>query len=115
MIKRFKHPFEGLIALLRKDKNFLLHLIAALFVIIISVLFNITRTEWLFIIIAISAVLFMEVINTSVEYVVDLVIDEYHPLAKYAKDTASLAVLIASMMSLLIGMIIFIPYILKLF
>lgn len=115
MIKRFKHPLEGLIALLRKDKNFLLHLIAALFIIIISVLFNITRTEWLFIIIAISAVLFMEVINTSVEYVVDLVIDEYHPLAKYAKDTASLAVLIASMMSLLIGMIIFIPYILKLF
>lgn len=115
MIKRFKHPIAGLVVLLQKDKNFLLHLIVALFVLTISVLFNITRTEWLFIIIAISAVLFMEVINTSVEYVVDLITDEYHQLAKYAKDTASLAVLIASMMSLLIGMIIFIPYILKLF
>lgn len=115
MIKRFKHPISGLVVLLQKDKNFLLHLIAAMCVILCGVIFNITATEWLFVIIAISAVLFMEVINTSVEYVVDLVTDEYHELAKYAKDTASLAVLIASFMSLSIGVIIFLPYLLKLF
>ncbi|QUR95425.1 diacylglycerol kinase family protein [Macrococcoides canis] len=115
MIKRFKHPIAGLVVLLQKDKNFLLHLIAAMGVILCGVIFNITATEWLFVIIAISTVLFMEVINTSVEYVVDLVTDEYHELAKYAKDTASLAVLIASFMSLFIGVIIFLPYLLKLF
>lgn len=115
MIKRFKHPIAGLVVLLQKDKNFLLHLFAAISVILCGVIFNITATEWLFVIIAISAVLFMEVINTSVEYVVDLVTDEYHELAKYAKDTASLAVLIASFMSLFIGVIIFLPYLMKLF
>lgn len=110
-MKRFLYPWHGFLTLLTKDKNFILHLIFALLVILLSVYFNITRTEWLFITIAIGSVLFMEVINTSVEYVVDLVTSDYHILAKRAKDTASFAVVIASIMSAIIGLIIFLPYI----
>lgn len=115
MIKRFLYPIQGFITLLKKDVNFVIHLIAAVMVIIFSFYFQITKVEWMFVIIAIFSVLFMEVINTSVEYVVDLVTEDYHELAKHAKDTAAFAVLLSSIMSAIIGIIIFMPYIIELF
>lgn len=114
-MKRFLYPVQGFITLLKKDINFVIHLIAAVLVTILSFYFQITKVEWMFVIIAIFSVLFMEVINTSVEYVVDLVTEDYHELAKHAKDTAAFAVLLAAIMSAIIGISIFIPYIIKLF
>ncbi|MCE4956147.1 diacylglycerol kinase family protein [Macrococcoides caseolyticum] len=114
-MKRFLYPIQGFITLLKKDVNFVNHLIAAVMVIIFSFYFQITKVEWMFVIIAIFSVLFMEVINTSVEYVVDLVTEDYHELAKHAKDTAAFAVLLSSIMSASIGIIIFMPYIIELF
>ncbi|RAI83137.1 diacylglycerol kinase family protein [Macrococcoides goetzii] len=114
-MKRFLYPIQGFITLLKKDVNFVIHLIAAVMVIIFSFYFQITKVEWMFVIIAIFSVLFMEVINTSVEYVVDLVTEDYHELAKHAKDTAAFAVLLSSIMSAIIGIIIFMPYIIELF
>ncbi|WP_414046256.1 diacylglycerol kinase family protein [Macrococcus equi] len=114
-MKRFAYPLQGFLTLLKKDKNFILHLIAAFIVVLAAIFFRISHTEWMFIIISIFSVLFMEVINTSVEYVVDLVTEDYHVLAKHAKDTAALAVLLASLMSAIIGLIIFLPYVLALF
>lgn len=114
-MKRFLYPIQGCITLLKKDINFGLHLICALIVICLSFYFNISKVEWLFVLIAIFSVLFMEVINTSVEYTIDLITEDYHELAKHAKDTASFAVLLASIMSLIIGMIIFLPYVSELF
>lgn len=115
MMKRFLYPIQGFITLLKKDVNFVIHLIAAVMVIIFSFYFQITKVEWMFVIIAIFSVLFMEVINTSVEYVVDFVTEDYHELAKHAKDTAAFAVLLSSIMSAIIGIIIFMPYIIELF
>ena len=112
-MKRFIYPLQGCMTLLKKDKNFVLHLIAAVIVITLGICFNVSKVEWLFLIIAIFTVLFMEVINTSVEYVVDLVTEDYHVLAKHAKDTAAFAVVLASIMSLIIGLMIFVPYIIK--
>lgn len=114
-MKRFLYPIQGFITLLKKDVNFVIHLIAAVMVIIFSFYFQITKVEWMFVIIAIFSVLFMEVINTSVEYVVDFVTEDYHELAKHAKDTAAFAVLLSSIMSAIIGIIIFMPYIIELF
>lgn len=114
-MKRFLYPIHGFITLLKKDVNFVIHLIAAILVVMFSFYFQITKIEWLFVIIAIFSVLFMEVINTSVEYVVDLVTEDYHELAKHAKDTAAFAVLLSSIMSAIIGIIIFMPYIIELF
>ncbi|TDM13109.1 diacylglycerol kinase family protein [Macrococcus lamae] len=114
-MKRFIYPLHGLIILLKKDRNFMLHLFAALLVVLMGFIFGLKQVEWLFIVIAVFTVLFMEVINTSVEYVVDLVTTDYHELAKHAKDTASFAVVLASMMSAIIGLIIFIPHILSMF
>lgn len=114
-MKRFLYPIQGFITLLKKDVNFVIHLIAAILVVMFSFYFQITKIEWLFVIIAIFSVLFMEVMNTSVEYVVDLVTEDYHELAKHAKDTAAFAVLLSSIMSAIIGIIIFMPYIIELF
>ncbi|ULG71126.1 diacylglycerol kinase family protein [Macrococcus brunensis] len=113
-MKRFIYPLQGFFTLLKKDRNFILHLIAGFLVVLAGLFFRLTTLEWLFVIIAIFTVLVVEVLNTSVEYVVDLVTEDYHELAKHAKDTAAFAVVLASLMSALIGLIIFIPYILML-
>lgn len=112
-MKRFIYPLHGLLILLKKDANFILHIIAAVLVCSAGWYFGLTKIEWLFIIVAVFSVLFMEVINTSLEYVVDLVTSDYHELAKHAKDTASFAVVLASIMSAVIGLVIFLPYIMK--
>lgn len=114
-MQRFIYPWQGFLTLLKKDKNFVLHLIAAVFVVIMGLFFSLSSIEWMFIVIAIFSVLFMEVINTSVEYVVDLVTEDFHELAKHAKDTASFAVVLASIMSAVIGLFVFIPHIIDLF
>lgn len=112
-MNRFKYPIQGLFTIIKKDQNFLLHLLAAAVVITAGFIFNITKFEWIILIIVISLVLSFEAINTAVEYVVDLVTDEYKLYAKYAKDIAALSVLITSITALIIGIIIFIPYIFK--
>ncbi|ANZ33257.1 diacylglycerol kinase family protein [Staphylococcus carnosus] len=112
-MKRFKYPIHGFITIIKKDKNYLLHLLTAIVVILAGILFGISKIEWLVIILLIALVLSFEAINTAVEYVVDLVTDEYKPLAKRAKDTAALSVLVISIAAGIIGLIIFIPYIFK--
>lgn len=112
-MNRFKYPIQGLFTTIKKDQNFLLHLLAAAVVITAGFIFNITQFEWIILIIVISLVLSFEAINTAVEYVVDLVTGEYKLYAKYAKDIAALSVLITSIAALIIGIIIFFPYIFK--
>ena len=114
MMKRFKYPLEGVRRLLNKDTHFFLHVISAIIVVILSVIFKLSITEWLFIISAIFLVLITEALNTSIEEVVDLATNEFHLNAKYAKDIASFAVLLSSVYALIIGVIIFLPKILKL-
>lgn len=112
-MKRFKYPLQGLLTILRKDKNFILHLIFATVVIIASIALHINRIEWIAIILSIFLVLAFESINTAIEYVVDLVTDEYKPFAKHAKDIAALSVLLTSISAAIVGLIIFVPYIFK--
>ena len=97
-MKRFKYAFEG---------------IRALFV--SGFIFGLNTMEWLFIISAIFIVLITEIINTSLEYTVDLVTDDYHELAKYAKDTSALAVLLAAFYAVITGLIVFVPKLIELF
>ena len=77
--------------------------------------FKINTVEWLVILLVLGVILSLELINTALESVVDLVTDKYHPLAKKAKDTVSAAVLVFAVASVIIGLIIFIPKIILLF
>ena len=110
-MKRFNYALQGMHVLLNKDNKFLLHLISALIVVICGVWFGISRVDWIFIILAIGIVLAFEAINTALEYVVDLVTDDYHILAKKAEDVAAFSVMIASAIAFAIGLLIFLPYV----
>lgn len=109
----FKFALEGIRVSFINEKNIRFHLFFSVFVIVFGIIFNLTQTEWMLIFFSIAGMIVVEMINTAIERVVDLVTDQYHPLAKQAKDIAAGAVLIYAILSVVIGMIIFIPKILS--
>lgn len=111
LFRRFKFAFMGLETMLKKDMHVLSHMMVTVLVILLGLFFNLEKVEWLFVISAIFAVLITEVMNTGVEYTVDLVTEDFHEYAKAAKDVSAAAVLLACIYAAVIGLIIFIPYI----
>lgn len=86
-----------------------IHLFFTMLVVLLGFLLQVSLVEWVFLLLSIGGVISLELINSSIENLVDLVTEEFHPLAKNAKDMAAAAVFIFSMVSIIIGMIIFIP------
>jgi len=76
--------------------------------------FSLSNFEWTVLVLAIALVLSLEMINSAIEYMVDLVSKDYNPVAGKVKDVAAGAVLIAAIFAIIIGLIIFIPKIFKL-
>ena len=105
----FLHALNGIFATYRGERNFRIHVVAALAVVGLGTWLNVTYTEWHWIIGCIAIVLITELLNTAVEALVDLVSPDYHPLAKKAKDAAAGSVLIAAAFSAIIGGLIFCP------
>ncbi|MED1205096.1 diacylglycerol kinase family protein [Heyndrickxia acidicola] len=113
--KTFVYAWQGLMDALGKEKNLQFHFVFASIMVVCSFIFSISRTEWLFVILSIFGVIALELMNTAVERVVDLVTKEYHPLAKQAKDIAAASVLVYAFMSVIIGLVIFLPKVIQLF
>ena len=90
-----------------------IHCVAMVCVVIAGFVFHITPVEWCICLALFGLVMALEMVNTAVEAVVDLVTKERKPLAKLAKDAAAGAVLIAAIMAAIAGMIIFIPKLLE--
>lgn len=109
LYRSFGYAFEGIFCGIRKERNMKIHCIAAICVVIAGVIFKISRIEWCLCLILFGMILSLELVNTAMEAVVDLVTEEYRPLAKLAKDTAAGAVLIAAIMAVLVGILIFLP------
>jgi len=112
-IKSLSFALNGL-KLVLKEKHFKIHLISALLVLLLGFYFHISTTEWFVVFFCISIVLSIETINTAIEYFVDLVEPNENPKAGAIKDLSAAAVLIASIISLIIGIMIFGKYILAL-
>ncbi|MBE4908019.1 diacylglycerol kinase family protein [Bacillus luteolus] len=110
-VKSFSFATEGLIHAIKRERNLQIHLVISVFVVGLSFYLNITKMEWSIIIILIGGMLSLELMNTAMERVVDLVTKEYHPLAKAAKDVAAAAVLVFALISVVVGIIIFSGYI----
>ena len=110
---RFLHSFtfaiSGIFHAVRHERNMRIHSIVTIIVIILSWFYHLSAIEWMFISFAICGVLALELVNTCIERVVDLVTEEFHPLAKQAKDVAAGAVLLYAIISVVIGCIIFLP------
>jgi len=100
--------------MISSQHNAWIHAIATVVVVIISICFGLTRTEWCWIILAIISVWTAEALNTAFEFLTDVASPGIHPLAEKAKDVAAGAVLIAAIGSALIGLLVFGPYVLAL-
>ena len=108
-VKSFKYAFEGIFAGVIKERNMKIHCAAAAAVTAAGFIFHISAAEWCICLVLFGLIFSLELVNTAVEAVVDLVTEERRPLAKLAKDTAAGAVLIAAIMAAGAGCIIFIP------
>lgn len=107
--KSFGHAFSGLFEAIKEERNMKIHLFIAALVLVAGVFFQISRGEWVICFLCFGLVFGLEMVNTAIEKVVDLVTDTYHPLAKQAKDMAAGAVLIAALMAAAAGLLIFVP------
>lgn len=113
--KSFGHAFAGVAIFFKETAHAKIHAVATLLVVVCGFVFDVSSTEWLILLLCIGLVLGLEAMNTALEYVVDLVSPNYHPLAKKAKDVAAAAVLMAAMASAVVAAIIFLPGIIQLF
>lgn len=109
LYQSFGYAFQGIFTCVRKERNMKIHCVVAVFVVIAGVILKISAIEWCICLALFGLVMALEHVNTAVEAVVDMVTEEYHPLAKVAKDTAAGAVLIAAIMAAIAGCIIFLP------
>jgi diacylglycerol kinase len=80
---------------------------------VLGIYFNITKVEWMMIVFATGFVFVSEAFNTAIEIDIDLTSPNYHPYARDTKDVAAGAVLISAIMAVIIGLIIFLPYLIK--
>jgi undecaprenol kinase len=106
----FKYAIEGIITALRDEAHLKFHFLAAATALLLSWYLKVTKGEWLIIILLIGLVIGLELTNTAIEELVNSFTEELHPSAKKAKDVAAGAVLVVSIAALLIGVIIFLPY-----
>ncbi|HRW13263.1 MAG TPA: diacylglycerol kinase family protein [Syntrophomonas sp.] len=106
----FGYALRGILAAVASGRNMKIHLLATIMAVITGWLLGINRLEWAMITISIFMVLAAETLNTAIEKAVDLVTREYHPLAKQAKNLAAGAVLLTAISAVIIGLLIFGPY-----
>lgn len=113
--KSFYCATSGIVEALKTERNIQIHSVVTIVVIGVGFFFSLTSMEWLFILIAIVGTITLELVNSAIERVVDLVTTEYHPLAKQAKDIAAGAVFLYAIFSVIVGLIIFLPKLIELF
>lgn len=106
----FRCAFRGIFQAFKTERNFKLHVLAMAIVMLLAWYFKLSQQEYLVLIITVMIVIITELLNTAIEYTVDLACgNRYSELAKYAKDIAAGATLIAAMGAVIIGCIIFLP------
>lgn len=110
-LRSFTYAVNGIRASFADQLNLKVHFMAALLVIAAGFYFGISGSDWCIIVLSIALVIALEMMNSAVESLVDLVTTERKPLAGKVKDIAAGAVLFASVMSVIIGAIIFSKYI----
>ncbi|MDY4079376.1 MAG: diacylglycerol kinase [Clostridium sp.] len=107
LVDTFNNAINGIINTVRTERNMKIHLVAAILVLIACFFFDISRVEFLILVITITMVMSAEVVNTAIEAVVDMSTNYYHPLAKIAKNAAAGAVLITAINAVIVGYVIF--------
>jgi diacylglycerol kinase len=105
----FKHALDGIVHTFKTQPNFRFHTIAAVSMILMGIYFEINYLEWLVLLFTFNMVFVAEMINTTVESMVDLITLEQRLDAKIAKDVSAGMVLISALLAVAIGLFIFLP------
>lgn len=114
-IDSFRYAFKGVQTVFQEERNMRTHVAAGVAVFVLGLFLPLSRSDWLWLFLASFLVIVMEIWNTTIENLVDLVTDEYHPLAKKVKDMAAAAVLMSTMFAVCTGLIVLIPKIIDVF
>ena len=114
LLKTLSYGFNGILYTLKHERNMVIHFLVMILVIIAGIVFKITFVEWGVCFVLFALVLSLELMNTALENVVDLVTEEKKAKAKVAKDAAAGAVLVAAIFAVIIGISIFLPRLLEL-
>lgn len=111
----FTFAWQGLLEVIKEERNFKIHLVAAVIVTVAGIYVQLNYLEWAIICLVIMSVLIAEAFNSAIERIIDYVKPDIHPEAKRIKDISAGAVLIASVFAVIVGMIIFLPKMYMLF
>lgn len=114
LLKTLSYGFNGILYTLKHERNMVIHFLVIILVIIAGIVFKITFVEWGVCFVLFALVLSLELMNTAIENVVDLVTEEKKTKAKVAKDASAGAVLVSAIFAVIIGISIFLPRLLEL-
>jgi diacylglycerol kinase (ATP) len=103
----FNYAFEGIIHVLRTQRNLRIHFAIAVVVLVVALVVNVTKMELIVLLLSIAFVLIAEMLNTAIEAAIDIATTSFDPMAKLAKDIAAGAVLIAAVNALAVGYLVF--------
>ncbi|HOT60772.1 MAG TPA: diacylglycerol kinase family protein [Candidatus Dojkabacteria bacterium] len=104
---------NGVKLIFRNERNFRIDIVIAVLVVIAGFFFKISHTDWIAISLVISMVFTAEVLNSAIEALCDTVSQDFKVNIKYAKDVSAGAVLISALVSIITGLIVFLPYIME--
>lgn len=109
LIDSFNYAFDGVVYAFKTQRNIRIHFLAAGLVLLTSLVLRLTKVEILVLLAVICFVIVTEMINTAIEVAIDLITRERHPLAEIVKNVAAGAVLVASLLAVVTGYLIFFP------
>ncbi len=113
-IQSQKHAIDGLMSIIKNERNFRIQLIAAFLTVLLGIFLEISYASWIAVGFLIALVLISEAFNSVIEALSDTISNKYDVNIKYAKDVSAGCVLVSAMASVLLGTIIFAPYIIPL-
>ncbi len=108
-LRSFGYAFSGIAGFLKQEHNALIHLLATILVIVLAFIFPLSGMEIILLVLVIGLVWITELINTAIEKIIDFISVERKPEIKFIKDLAAAAVLVAAVVAVITGCIIFIP------
>lgn len=114
-MRSFKFAWKGIMTCAGHEQNITFHLLAALVVVMAGIFFDITKAEWMAVIICIGMVITAELFNSAIERLVDMVSPQWQSIAGEVKDIAAGAVLVTAIAAAIVGLIVFVPYLLNIF
>ncbi len=113
-LQSLKYTIAGLLSATKSERNLKIHLIFSLLVVTAGWLLHISILEWMIVGICIGGVISLEILNTAIEQLVDVVSKEKKPELGRIKDIAGAAVLVGAITAAIVGILIFLPKIIAL-